>query len=143
MAESNIFIGKQIGNYRIDREIASGGFGGVYLAQHIYLTARFVAIKMLHAIHLGSQEECEGFLQEAQWLEKLKHPHILPLYDVGIHEGIPYLIAEYAQNGSLRDRLRRRHPLQRHGARDHQPRLSARNGELERHENRAPRRLRV
>lgn len=107
MAESNIFIGKQIGNYRIDREIASGGFGGVYLAQHIFLTARFVAIKMLHAIHLGSQEEREGFLQEAQWLEKLKHPHILPLYDVGIHEGIPYLIAEYAQNGSLRDRLRR------------------------------------
>ncbi len=78
MAESNIFIGKQIGNYRIDREIASGGFGGVYLAQHIFLTARFVAIKMLHAIHLGSQEEREGFLQEAQWLEKLKHPHILP-----------------------------------------------------------------
>lgn len=107
MAESNIFIGKQIGNYRIDREIASGGFGGVYLAQHIFLTARFVAIKMLHAIHLGSQEEREGFLQEAQWLEKLKHPHILPLYDVGIHEGTPYLIAEYAQNGSLRDRLRR------------------------------------
>ena len=107
MAESNIFIGKQIGNYRIDSEIASGGFGGVYLAQHIFLTARFVAIKMLHAIHLGSQEEREGFLQEAQWLEKLKHPYILPIYDVGIHEGIPYLIAEYAQNGSLRDRLRR------------------------------------
>ena len=89
MAESNIFIGKQIGNYRIEREIASGGFGGVYLAQHIFLTARFVAIKMLHAIHLGSQEEREGFLQEAQWLEKLKHPYILPIYDVGIHEGIP------------------------------------------------------
>jgi len=99
------YIGKQIGNYRITAALNSGAFGRIYQGVHLYLTNRIVAIKLLHLTYLGSQEERESFLQEAQFLEILKHPHILPIYDVGIDEGFPYLIAEFASNGSLRDRL--------------------------------------
>jgi tetratricopeptide (TPR) repeat protein/tRNA A-37 threonylcarbamoyl transferase component Bud32 len=113
MARENNYIGKQIGNYRIVEEIASGAFGHVYRGVHSILTRRIAAIKLLHRMYLGSQKERESFLQEAQLLDVLKHPNILPIYDVGIDDGIPYFIAEYAPNGSLRDRIKQQfpHPL--------------------------------
>src|SRR2546421_1572777 len=110
MANDNNYIGRQIGNYRIVEEIASGSFGGVYKGVHIFLTKRVVAIKVLHRTYLGSQQERDNFLQEAQLLEMLKHPSILPIYDVGIEDGIPYFVVEYAPNGSLRDHLREHFP---------------------------------
>jgi tetratricopeptide (TPR) repeat protein len=101
------YLGRQIGNYRITSTLNSGTFGRVYKGEHIILTHRIVAIKILHLNYLGSSEEQEAFLQEAQFLELLKHTHILPIYDVGIDdEGFPYLVAEFAANGSLRDLLR-------------------------------------
>src|SRR5436309_14001063 len=110
MPKENSYIGKQIGNYRIIEELASGSYGRVYKGVHIFLSKRVVAIKVLQRMYLGSQKEREGFLQEAQFLELLKHPHILPIYDVGIDDGIPYFVAEYAPNGSLRDLLQQRYP---------------------------------
>ncbi len=96
--EENVFIG----NYCIIGQLASGAFGNVFLANHIILNNRIVAIKLMHSIYLNSQEEIIKFLQEAQFLEKLKHPHILPVIDVGLYEGFPYLVTEYASKGSLR-----------------------------------------
>lgn len=110
MTNSNSYIGKQVGNYTIVAEVASGAFGSVYQGRHIIFTDRpVVAIKLLHAAYLGSSQESESFVQEARLLEKLKHPYSLPILDAGIHEGLPYLVAEYASNGSLRARLKR-HP---------------------------------
>jgi serine/threonine protein kinase len=94
-----------IGNYEVISELGSGAFGRVFLARHIVLTNRVVAIKLLHSMHLNSQEEIIKFLKEAQFLEKLKHPHILSVIDVGFYEGFPYLVTEYASKGSLRDLL--------------------------------------
>ena len=51
-------------------------------------------------------EERERFLQEAHLLERLKHHNILHIFDVGIHEGFPYIVAEYAPYGSLRNLIR-------------------------------------
>lgn len=110
MANENNYIGRQIGNYRIIEEIAAGSFGRVYKGLHIYLKNRIVAIKLLHRAYLGSQKERENFLQEAQLLEMLKHPNILPILDVGIEDGIPYFVIEYAPDGSLRDHLQAAHP---------------------------------
>ena len=107
MTNGSGYVGKQIGNYRLIKELPSGGFGSVFQGQHIIFTERpIVAIKLLHA-YLASQEENERFLQEARFLEKLRHPRILPVVDAGIQDGVPYLVAEYAPNGSLRGRLRR------------------------------------
>lgn len=98
-------IGQEIGNYRLMSRLASGGFGNVYLAQHTLLPERRVAIKLLHT-SLTSQEEHDQFLQEARFLEELKHPYILPLIDVGISDNLPYQVTEYASGGSLRDLLK-------------------------------------
>jgi serine/threonine protein kinase len=106
MQAEDKYIGRQIGNYRIEKALNSGSFGKVYQGVHMYLSNRVVAIKLMHHNHLGSDEERENFLQEASYLELLKHKHILPIYDVGVdEEGFPYLIAELAELGSLRDRL--------------------------------------
>ena len=110
MASRNPYIGSYFGNYRITSEINCGSFGCVYRAQHAFLP-RVAAIKLLHATRLQSQEAHEKFLQEAQLLEKLKHPHILPIYEFGVNNGLPYLVTEYASGGSLRDLLRRRSSL--------------------------------
>ena len=97
---------KVIGNYRIITELALGSFGRVYQARHIVLTNRIVALKQMHTAPINTEQEGEQFLQEARFLELLQHPYILPILDVGVHEGIPYLVSEYAPGGSLRDRLR-------------------------------------
>ena len=101
--------GTYFGNYRLTAEIGSGGFGKVYRGEHTILTERAVAIKLLHA-HLSTPEDRERFLQEARMLEHLKHPNILHIFDVGIYEGFPYLVAEYAPQGSLRDLIKRYAP---------------------------------
>src|SRR5579859_6230417 len=107
MAQRDMYIGKEIGNYRIERRIAGGSYGTVYLARHHHLQERTTAIKILHAIHLGSDTEKKHFLQEAQILERLKGlPNILPLLDVGFDEHFPYMITEYAERGSLRMQMR-------------------------------------
>ena len=107
MWEGNSYTDKQIGNYIVIAELASGSFGSVYRAQHSILTERVVAIKLLHATHLGSQQEREQFFQEAKLLEVLKHPYILPIIDVGIHGNSPYLVIEYAPGASLRDYIKK------------------------------------
>ncbi len=108
MAKAHDYIGRKIYNYRIIEKLASGSFGSVYKAQHIILTDRIVAIKLMHAANLQSQEGSSGgFLKEARMLEQLKHKHILPIIDIGVERDVPYLIAEYAVHGSLRDRLKR------------------------------------
>ena len=108
-AQEDLYIGREVGNYRIQRVIASGSFGTVYLACHLHLRERTAALKMLHTVHLGSAKEKRAFLHEADILERLKHcQHILPLHDVGFDGNVPYMVTEYAERGSLRMRMQRR-----------------------------------
>ncbi|MGH2480736.1 MAG: protein kinase, partial [Ktedonobacteraceae bacterium] len=93
------------GNYLAREPLARGGFGQVYRGEHRYLSQRIVAIKVMRDAPLQTQEEREAFLREANLLELLKHPSILPLLDVGVQENVPYLVTEYAPAGSLRQRL--------------------------------------
>ncbi|HEX6108460.1 MAG TPA: serine/threonine-protein kinase, partial [Ktedonobacteraceae bacterium] len=110
MMETNNYNGQEIGNYRLVEKLDCGSFGCVYRAEHLHLKKHIVAIKLLHA-HLASPQKSADFLQEAQFLYDLSHPHILPVLDVGIHEkNIPYLVVEYCPNGSLKQYLQRQHP---------------------------------
>ncbi len=100
-------IGKEISNYRVTQRIANGAFGTAYLAKHRHLP-RTVVIKILHGIHLDSEEEKEQFRQEAHILDMLQDPNIsnvLHLLDFGIEDDVPYMIMEYAEQGSLRKRM--------------------------------------
>ncbi len=98
-------IPQSFGKYRILEEIARGSFGRVYRGEDTSRHNHPVAIKVMHAAHLASPQERSTFLQEAQLLTMLRHPHIVPVLDVGIEEELPYLVMEYAANGSLHQRL--------------------------------------
>ena len=103
---------QKIGNYYLDSELGSGGFGRVYRGRHNILTEREVAVKILHSF-INTLEEREQFLQEAHLLERLKHPHILHIFDVGVNDGFPYIVSAFANEGSLADLLKMcaPHPL--------------------------------
>ncbi len=110
MIDTNNYNGQEIGNYRLVEKLDCGNFGCVYRAEHLHLKKHTVAIKLLHA-HLASPQKSAEFLQEAQFLFDLTHPHILPVFDVGINEkNIPYLVLEYCPNGSLKKYLQHQHP---------------------------------
>jgi peptide/nickel transport system substrate-binding protein len=96
-------VGQQFGNYRLVSLLGQGGYAEVYLGQHVRLTLQ-AAIKVLHT-HLTSQE-AEHFYQEAETIATLVHPAIVRIFDFDVQEGVPFLVMDYAPNGSLR----RRHP---------------------------------
>src|SRR5260370_39020856 len=101
-------IGQQIGSYRLIRLVGRGGLGEVYLGEHIYQKP-LVAIKVLQApLESGSQK---SFLNEARLLARLDHSNIERVLDVGIENETPFLVTEYAPNGSLRQRHPRGVPL--------------------------------
>ena len=105
MKDRSTLIGEHFGRYQVKAKIACGASGCVYLAQHDILSKRMAALKVMHSSHLHSPQEEDRFYREAEILASLSHPHILLIYDFGIDEdeGLPYLVMEYAPNGSLRD----------------------------------------
>lgn len=100
-------IGERIGNYQLVEVLASGAFGSVYRAEHTLLKQRQVAIKFLRSERLDNVKERNAFLQEARFLDQLKHPTFLPIVDVGFHDELPYIMTEYAPNGTLRTYIQR------------------------------------
>ena len=94
-------VGEQLGNYHLLRLLGRGGFAEVYLGEHLYLQNR-AAVKVLHTRLSG--EEAARFVTEARTLARLSHPHIVRVLDFALHEGIPFLVMEYAPGGSLRTR---------------------------------------
>ena len=101
-------LGQRLGNYRLVRKIGQGGFAEVYLGQHIYLDT-FAAIKVLHA-RLES-DDIEYFLTEARTVARLLHPNIVRVLEFNVEDTTPFLIVDYAPNGTLRKRHTRGLPV--------------------------------
>jgi predicted ATPase/serine/threonine protein kinase/DNA-binding CsgD family transcriptional regulator len=91
--------GQQLGNYRLLHLIGQGSFAEVYLGEHLHLNTQ-AAIKVLHTQF--TSEEKEQFYTEARTLARLIHPHIIRIHDFAVEDGIPFLVMDYAPNGSLR-----------------------------------------
>jgi len=86
--------------YEMLAEIGRGGMGVVYKARQTGLD-RLVAIKtILHAEH-ASADALQRFRTEAEAVARLQHPHILQIFDIGTHDGLPYCSLEYCPRGSL------------------------------------------
>jgi serine/threonine protein kinase/tetratricopeptide (TPR) repeat protein len=96
--------GSRIAHFEIVALIGAGGMGEVYRARDTRL-GRDVAIKVLPAEFASDPDRLRRFEQEARAVAALSHPNILALYDVGTHEGAPYLVTELLEGESLRERL--------------------------------------
>ena len=92
-------VGQQLGNYRLVQLLGQGGFADVYLGEHFYLRTQ-AAIKILHT--RLAHNDIEQFLHEAQTIAHLDYPHIIRVLDFGVEETTPYLVMNYAPNGTLR-----------------------------------------
>ena len=95
--------------YLVRRELGAGGMAVVYLAEDSR-HGRPVAVKVLRA-ELAAALGPERFLREIRIAARLRHPHIVPLYDSGEADGLLYYVMPYVQGESLRDRLRRERQL--------------------------------
>ena len=97
------------GRYVLERTIGKGGMASVYLAQDKLLD-RPVALKMLRH-ELAHSAAMDRFTREIGVVSRLRHAHIVPLHDSGIHEGLPFYVMAYVEGESLHDRLKREHVL--------------------------------
>lgn len=96
-----------IGRYRVVERLTGGGMGFVYLARDLAID-RTVAIKVAR---VQSVELRERFLREARATGRLNHPNIVTIYDVGEHEGEPFIAMEYVPGRTLAEIIGRRTPL--------------------------------
>jgi len=96
--------GQQLGNYRLVAQLGTGGYAEVYLGQHVRFNQQ-AAIKVLHT-YLTDQE-AEHFQHEAETIATLAHPSIVRVFDFDVQDGVPFLVMDYAPNGSLRRRYPR------------------------------------
>ncbi len=96
--------GTRLGPYEIIAAVGAGGMGEVYRARDTRLD-RTVAIKILPESFAGDRERLERFQQEARILSTLNHPNLMAVYDVGVQDGMHFLVSEFLEGETLRDRL--------------------------------------
>lgn len=93
---------QQFGRYRVRGRIAAGGMGAVYLAEEQTAGGiREVALKVLHEHHREDTEINERFLTEGRVGQRIVHPHVVPVLDAGVYDGVPYLALAYVRGTTL------------------------------------------
>jgi Tol biopolymer transport system component len=101
----NLAAGARFGPYEIAGLVGAGGVGAVYRARDSRL-GRDVAVKVLTDAVGTDPERLRRFEQEARAAGQLNHPNILTVFDVGAHDGVPYVVAELLEGETLRESLR-------------------------------------
>ncbi len=97
-------VGRSIGPYKVISLLGRGGMGEVYRALDTRL-GREVAIKLLPAAFSTDKDRLRRFEQEARAAGMLNHPNVLTIYDIGAHEGAPYIVSELLTGETLRERM--------------------------------------
>src|ERR671933_2043857 len=99
-------VGTQLnGRYRLDARWGAGGMATVYRAFDATLE-RKVAIKLMHREIASDSGQLERFRREARAVAQLSHPHIVGVIDAGEDEGRPYIVFEYVEGKTLKERIR-------------------------------------
>jgi serine/threonine-protein kinase len=99
------WTGRIVGNVRVEKELASGGMGEVYIGTHLRLD-RLVTVKVMHSYIEGDPDAQARFEREAKVVAALRHPNIVQVFDFDIAEGHPYIVMEYLRGPSLAAYLR-------------------------------------
>jgi eukaryotic-like serine/threonine-protein kinase len=94
------------GRYRLDAQIGTGGMSTVYRAFDTTLE-RTVAVKLMHREIASDSDQLERFRREARAVAQFSHPHIVGVIDAGEDDGRPYIVFEYVEGETLKDRIRR------------------------------------
>jgi serine/threonine-protein kinase len=98
------------GRYRLERPLAAGGMGAVWVARHVSLQTE-VAVKVMTSSLAGSAPARARFGREARSAASLRHPNVVAVVDSGIEEDTPYLVMELLRGESLEERLARTNRL--------------------------------
>jgi eukaryotic-like serine/threonine-protein kinase len=104
--------GSKLGPYEIQSLIGAGGMGEVYRARDSRLQ-RVVAIKILPQSLASDPDRLDRFQREARILSALNHPNVMAIYDVGSQDGVHFLVSEFLEGQTLRERLQAGPVLQR------------------------------
>lgn len=102
----HLMPGTQIEHFEIVSLLGAGGMGEVYRARDTRL-AREVAIKVLPAFFSADASRLRRFQQEATAGAALNHPNILAVFQMGIHQGAPYIVSELLEGATLREQVAR------------------------------------
>ena len=94
------------GRFRLEEKVGSGGMSSVYRAFDPTLE-RHVAIKLMHRDISNDADQLERFRREARAVAQLNHPHVVTVIDAGEDDGNPYIVFEYVEGETLKDRIRR------------------------------------
>src|ERR671914_2138167 len=92
--------------YRLEERVGSGGMSSVYRAFDPTLE-RWVAIKLMHRDISNDPDQLERFRREARAVAQLNHPHVVTVIDAGEDEGTPFIVFEYVEGETLKERIRR------------------------------------
>jgi eukaryotic-like serine/threonine-protein kinase len=102
---SAVKAGDQLGQYVVRREIGAGAMATVYEAEHVVLGKR-VALKRMHPQLAMDANAAERFLREGKAATQIRSAHVVEVFDVGSHDGVPYLIMELLEGRDLAAHLR-------------------------------------
>ena len=98
------------GRYKLEAKLGSGGMSTVYLARDATLD-RAVAVKVMHREMSEQEDQLQRFRQEARAVAKLSHPNVVAVIDAGEDGGHPYIVFEYVEGETLKQRIARLGPL--------------------------------